>query len=785
MGLLSQRGVWSGGFSLKDPALAELFGSGTRTLAGPLVNELTAFACAAFWDGVQQISSDVAKLPLHLMKRRQNGGSDHFTDSRSYKLMKYSPNPEMRSMVFRRTITSHALVYGNGYAEIVRNPLRQPTALWLLHPKRVQPFYESPEKGQKRLRYRIDGEQVLDPTDMLHIQGLGDDGVAGFNVVGIAREALGLSLASQQFAAAFFGNGTRFGGVLSTDLDLDEEQEQGIRTQIEALHAKADKAFRLLILGGGFKFESSGVNPNEAQMKEIRDQQVTEIARFLNMPLHKLKLATPGAVSYASVEMSDLDYYKGCLLNWIQLWEEELNAKLVAPLEVGRQYFKHNVNGFLRADFKTRQDGLAIMHDRGVINADDWLELEDMNPQPDGQGQMYLVQGAMVPKDKVSAMADARIAKDTPPPAPDDQLVQDLDAKAARAEAIAEEARTAYHQEHDLRVAAEATAGATQEEVSVRRAAEGQALARATTAEILATDLRLEAESQAARCAAAEAARVQADEDAAAARAAVTASEDAAAAARLAAEQADGARGQMVDEAAAALALAEAAEARAMDAERLVAEATAATDATVAARLEALTAELEAAQAAVVVARQAVADATSQAAADREAHTAATARADTLCREAEALKRHQRDHLAGVLAAHRALIVDVAQRLVEREVDRAKSRQQSAEKLRGWIETFYVTFEGTFEEAILPAVRVHVAWKQSGEDPRQVARDLAHAHVEASTAHLRQMLAAETSDLQVALARLLTRWEQDRPGQIADGLLQDEIAHLAALEQAS
>lgn len=425
MGLLQtvhQRGTWRGPFTLSDPALAELYGYGAKTLAGPVVTELLAFTVAAFWDGVNQQSSDVAKLPLNLLKVRPGGGSDHYIESKTYKLLKMSPNPETRSLTFRRTIQAHALVYGNGYAEIVRDMLGRPTALWILHPNRVRPYYEDRQQPgtRKPLRYQIDGSDlVLNPSDVIHIAGLSDDGVMGFNLVSVAREALGLALASQQFASAFFGNGTRFGGIMTSDVPLDEDQKKEIREAVEAVHAKADKAFRMLVLGAGFKFTETGVKPNEAQMKEIRDQQVTEIARFLNMPLHRLKLNTPGAVSYASVEMADLDYYKGPILTWTRTWEEELDAKLVPSLEWNRQYFKHNTNAFLRGDIKSRYDALGIARDKGIINADEWRDLEDMNPQPGGQGQLYLVQSAQVPLEKLAELVDSQIKKNTaPPPAP-------------------------------------------------------------------------------------------------------------------------------------------------------------------------------------------------------------------------------------------------------------------------------------------------------------------------------------------------------------------------------
>lgn len=475
------------------------------TLAGVSVTAHTAFMCSAFWDGVNQISSDVAKIPLNLMKRTQGGGSEPYVASRVYRMLKYSPNPEMRSMVVRRTITAWALVYGNGYAEIERDGFDDPVNLWPLHPTRVQPYYDKDRPdGARRfpLRYRIDGGKAeLLPADIIHIQGLGCDGVAGYNVVDFAREALGLALASEKFAAAFFGNGTRFGGVLSSDQDLDEAQKEDIRKSIERMHAAADKAFRILVLEAGMKFDSSGTKPSDAEMSKIRDMQVIEIARFLNMPPHKLKQLE--RATFSNIEQQDLEYYKGPIMNWATLWEEELNAKLISPLEQRQQFIKHNVNAFLRGDTAARTAFYSALLDRGVYNADMVLALEDMNPQPDGQGKLFLVQGAMVPKSKLETLVDAQIEKAKQPTAapipPADKSGDTVESDVLREQLEASEQATAValstaQAERDARVSLEATGQATAAELEARRESETRSLALAERMSILTDELRQQVE---------------------------------------------------------------------------------------------------------------------------------------------------------------------------------------------------------------------------------------------------------------------------------------------------
>ena len=477
--------------TFKDPELNRLFGVGTRSLAGPIVTETTAFTCAAFWDGVNQLSSDIAKLPLTLHRRMPNGSSEPMSGHPTNRLVKISPNEEMRSLDIRRTLLQWALVYGNGYAEVVRDRNGMPRALWPLHPNRVEPFLD--DRGNRQLgstrqplRYRIDGDVVLEQADVLHIKGLSDDAIIGINLVSVAREALGLALASQQFASAFFGHGTRFGGVLQHEMDeLDPEQIEEVRTRLEALHAKADQAFRMLILGSGWKFTDVGVAPNDAQMKEIRDQQVAEVARFLNMPLYKLKLNEPRAVSYASVEMAALDYYKGPILTWVTTWEQELAAKLIPQREMTLQFFKHNVEAFLRGDSKTQAENLTKYWSHGILSQNEIREKLDFNSIGE-DGDVYFIQGAMVPSERA-------IEPPPPPPAPEpappEEPEEEDDEQEGRVLEMLEELEQAKDREREARerlAASEAAGEVTETELKTLRVELGKAVTMSKTVEDIA-----------------------------------------------------------------------------------------------------------------------------------------------------------------------------------------------------------------------------------------------------------------------------------------------------------
>lgn len=770
-----------GPMSLKDPELAKFYRSGSRTAAGPIVNELTALTCAAFWDGVNQISSDVAKLPLSLMKRRQGGGSDPYVDSPVYRLMKYAPNPETTSVVFRRTLIMHAAMSGNGYAEIVRDKSDRPKALWNLHPTRVQAFYDDARPGEdgrrKPLRYRIDGTTIIDARNMLHIQGLGDDGVTGYNMVSVAREALGLALASQQFAAAFFGNGTRFGGVLSSDQDLDDDQAKAVLDRVETLHAKADKAFRLLVLGQGFTFTESGVKPSDAQMTEIRQQQVVEVARYLNMPPHKLKELSRSTNN--NIEHQDLEYYKGPILTWLTLAEQEYEAKLISPLERGLQFFKHNANAFLRGDIKSRYEALGIARDKGIINADEWREFEDWNPQPDGQGQLYLVQSAQVPVGKLADLVDAQIEatkqKAEPPASKTDADVRDATERAERAEQVAIEQRALADALRVQLAAVEATGTAKAEEVTALRVSAEQQQTLAANLTVLATDLRVQAE------------RMEADRDTAEVGLADALLKQAAAealieTARMEARTADEARAAAEGVAADARAKEEAAAAALGVAVRDLdlARDTTAADAAIEARIAEMQALLDSQRTSYEAEMAALTAALDQTMQERDAEQARTLAALSA---GAAQRSEAMDRLAATIPAHRGLFVSVMGRIARREVEKARSHKATPEKLRNWLKTPDPLHFDICVEALLPAIKTDLAWKRSTEDPLVITTKLIEAHLAHFAETLRRVADTDASEYHALLAKTLERWETEQPERMADQVMAEQIAYLRAYEQ--
>ena len=210
------RGVWSGPLTSSSPELARLWAA-PPVSAGVSVTEDSALRVSAFFAAVSTISWDVASLPLKLYKRLPTGGKTEFDTHPLYRMLHASPNLEQTSFQLRAALMINVLCTGNAFAEIGRDPLNRPRALWHVEPGRVAIIRE-----HGRLRYRViqtDGGTVtLEAADMVHLVGPSPNGVVGLNTIDVAREALGLAIASERFGGKYFANGAQLGGVLATNV---------------------------------------------------------------------------------------------------------------------------------------------------------------------------------------------------------------------------------------------------------------------------------------------------------------------------------------------------------------------------------------------------------------------------------------------------------------------------------------------------------------------------------------------------------------------------------------
>lgn len=374
------RGIWQGPISVSSPDIARLFGS-QPTATGIQVDHQTALNYSAVWAAVDLISSQVGNLPLCLYSKDANGGKTKMDWHPLYRLIHDRPNEELSAFSWRQTLQAHALTWGNGYAVIRRNGMGRPGALDIITPDRVSPFRRGAETG---LEYRImqsnGGEIYIPAADMIHVKGLSFNGIDGYSMIGKARESIALGIATEKFGGEFFGNGATFGGVLASKGPRpDENTVKSMRESINSRHQGVERAHKMLLTWNDTTYQQLGVPPDDAQFLETRRFQIDEIARWFNIPTHKLKELANGS-NRSTTEQQNLEYYIDCLQPWLERWSQELCEKLIAPSERNLQDIEFVVEGLLRGDVTTRGDFHQKRFSTASATPNDLRILENLNP---------------------------------------------------------------------------------------------------------------------------------------------------------------------------------------------------------------------------------------------------------------------------------------------------------------------------------------------------------------------------------------------------------------------
>ena len=375
--------------------------------AGKNVNERSAMQMTAVYACVRILSEAIAGLPLHLYRYSDEGSKEKAVDNPLYFLLHDEPNEEMTSFVFRETLMTHLLLWGNAYAQIIRNGKGSVMALYPLMPNKME--VDRDENGQIIYKYnrskdeantKEEGTVVLDSTDVLHIPGLGFDGLVGYSPIAMAKNAIGMAIACEEFGSKFFANGASPSGVLEHPGILKDPAR--VRDSWNAAYGGSANSHKVAVLEEGMKYTPISISPNEAQFLETRKFQINEIARIFRVPPHMVGDLEKS--SFSNIEQQSLEFVKYTLDPWVIRWEQSLSRALLSQEEKRTYFFKFNVDGLLRGDYQSRMNGYAVGRQNGWMSANDIRELENMDRIPENLGgDLYLVNGNMLPLGKAGA----------------------------------------------------------------------------------------------------------------------------------------------------------------------------------------------------------------------------------------------------------------------------------------------------------------------------------------------------------------------------------------------
>ena len=377
--------------------------------SGKAVTERSAMQMTAVYSCVRILAEAIAGLPLHLYKYTENGGKEKAIDHPLYLLLHDEPNPEMSSFVFRETLMTHLLLWGNAYAQIIRNGKGEVVALYPLMPNKMS--VDRDEKGNLYYSYnRTEDEAptmkgstvILRPEDVLHVPGLGFDGLVGYSPIAMAKNAIGLAIATEEYGAKWFANGAAPSGVLEHPGTIKDPSR--VRDAWQSQFGGSSNSGKIAVLEEGMKYTPITIAPEQAQFLETRKFQINEIARIFRVPPHMVGDLEKS--SFSNIEQQSLEFVKYTLDPWVVRWEQSIMRRLLSPEEKRSYYVKFNLEGLLRGDYQSRMNGYAIGRQNGWMSANDIRELENLDRIPAEEGgDLYLINGNMLPLKDAGAFA--------------------------------------------------------------------------------------------------------------------------------------------------------------------------------------------------------------------------------------------------------------------------------------------------------------------------------------------------------------------------------------------
>ena len=408
-------GLFSGLFKSRDKPKNSTVGSSYTfymggSTAGKYVNERSAMQMTAVYSCVRILAEAVAGLPLHLYRYTKDGGKEKAIDHPLYLLLHDEPNPEMSSFVFRETLMTHLLLWGNAYAQIIRNGKNEVIALYPLMPNKMS--VDRDESGHLYYTYQrstdeaptMEGSSViLKPEDVLHIPGLGFDGLVGYSPIAMAKNAIGMAIACEEFGAKFFANGAAPSGVLEHPGTIKDPGR--VREAWQSQFGGSSNSGKVAVLEEGMKYTPISISPEQAQFLETRKFQINEIARIFRVPPHMVGDLEKS--SFSNIEQQSLEFVKYTLDPWVIRWEQSIMRSLLTADEKKTYFAKFNLDGLLRGDYQSRMNGYAIGRQNGWMSANDIRELENLDRIPTEEGgDLYLINGNMLPMKNAGAFAD-------------------------------------------------------------------------------------------------------------------------------------------------------------------------------------------------------------------------------------------------------------------------------------------------------------------------------------------------------------------------------------------
>ena len=357
-------GVFKRSLTDVEPNALEALRGGrrTRTLTGVRVSETTAMNYSAVYACVRIISETIASLPLNVYKRLDIG-KRKATEHPLYKVLHLKPNDDMTSFTWRELMATQLNLNGNSYNYKLRDGYGIIRGFMPLLANRMEVTIGDNDEVKYNYEFKDGIKRQVPKEDILHIPGLSFNGIVGRSPISMAREAIGLGMALEEFGSRFFSNSTNIGGVAQHPGKLTKQGYENLRSSINEVYQGLGKSHSLLLLEEGMKYEKITIPPNDAQFIESRRFQLEEIARIFRIPKHLLQDLMNA--SFSNIEHQSIDFVVHTIRPWLVRIEQAINAD--GEIFSDKDYFcEFVVDGLLRGDTSARSEYYVKMIQNGV-----------------------------------------------------------------------------------------------------------------------------------------------------------------------------------------------------------------------------------------------------------------------------------------------------------------------------------------------------------------------------------------------------------------------------------
>lgn len=357
-------------FKTSDSSISSDISFMGSPVGGTIATASSALTLSAFYNAVDQISNDIAKLPKSVFKKDGNS-RERYADHPLNYLIATEPSSLMTAFDFWKAIVVQVILKGNCYVRIYRNSFGVEEKLII-----QEGYNVDVKRVNDELFYVIEGEVFLS-SDILHFKAFSIDGIMGVSVIKWAAYNLGVNLDAQKYASTIYNDRGIGYGVIESDKQVQNDAKKLISEGFTKKMAEKNK-FKVPVLDEGLKYKSISVTPEEAQFLETNKYSVTEIARWLNIAPHKLKDLTNA--NYSNIQAQSIEHVQDSLLPWTTRIEQELNRKVFARESAESLYVKFNEKVLLRGDLEARQRFYSAMVYAGIMTRNEVRALEDLNP---------------------------------------------------------------------------------------------------------------------------------------------------------------------------------------------------------------------------------------------------------------------------------------------------------------------------------------------------------------------------------------------------------------------